>query len=178
RKSSNGRSSTLEASHRPDTLRSPRGWAVQLSVITPVSRPALLPIVAASVPPEAEWILVTDGPQDVPCDLRRHVLIEGPTTRRWGDVQRQIGLEAATRRFVYFLDDDNLMLPMLAELVIPYLERTEHEGVVFGLLFHYPGGGFYIWPPPTRVERSQVDTAMFLGRTEAARRIGWPDLAS
>lgn len=153
------------------------GWSEQLSVVTPVSRPGLLPIVAASVPLQAEWILVTDGPQEVPQDLRPHVLIEGPATRRWGDAQRQIGLEAATRPFVYFLDDDNLMLPTLGELVIPYLETAEHAGVVFGLLFRHPGG-FYIWPPPARVERSQVDTAMFLGRTEAARRIGWPDLAT
>jgi predicted O-methyltransferase YrrM len=147
----------------------------QLSVITPVSRPALLPIVAASLPPEAEWILVTDGPQDIPPGLRAHVLIEGPRTGRWGDVQRQVGLEAASRPFVTFLDDDNLMLPGLAELVIPTLAATGRAGALFGLLFRHPGG-LYIWPPPTRVERSQVDTAMFLGRTDAARRVGWPDL--
>jgi predicted O-methyltransferase YrrM len=151
-------------------------WSEQLSVVTPVSRAGLLSIVAPSVPPEAEWILVTDGPQNVPLHLRPHVLIEGPETRRWGDAQRQIGLEAATRPFVYFLDDDNLMLPMLAELVIPYLEAGDHAGAAFGLLHRYAGGRFYIWPPPTRVERSQVDTAMFLGRTEAARSVRWPDL--
>jgi predicted O-methyltransferase YrrM len=152
------------------------GCSEQLSVITPVSRPGLVPIIAPSVPIEAEWILVTDGPQDLSPDLRPHVLIEGPETRRWGDAQRQIGLEAATRPFVYFLDDDNLMLPMLAELVIPYLDAGDHAGAVFGLLYRHPGGRFYIWPPPTRVERSQVDTAMFLGRTAAARSIRWPDL--
>ena len=151
----------------------------QLSVITPVSRPALLPLIAPSVPRKCEWILVTDGPQDIPPGLRPHVLIEGPETRRWGDVQRQIGLEAATRPFVYFLDDDNLMLPTLAELVIPCLEAGDRAGAVFGLLFHHRGEfGFYIWPPPMRIERARVDTAMFIGRTEAARRIRWPNIHS
>jgi len=148
-----------------------------LSVITPVSRPALLPVVAASVPPGAEWILVTDGPIEIPPGLRPHALIEGPATARWGDAQRQIGLEAATRPFVTFLDDDNVMLPMLAELVIPALEHSGRAGAVFGVLIRV-ADGFYIWPPPSRVERSQVDTAMFLGRTEAARRVGWPELAA
>ncbi len=151
-----------------------------LSVVTPVSRPELLPIIAASVPAAAEWVLVTDGPQEIPSGLderRAFRLIEGPATGRWGDVQRQIGLEAASRPFVTFLDDDNVMLPALAELVIPALEASGRAGAVFGLLLHNPGG-FYSWPPPTRVERSQVDTAMFLGRTDAARSVGWPDLGS
>lgn len=146
-----------------------------LSVITPVSRPGLLPVIAPSVPPGAEWILVTDGPQEIPPGLRPHVLVEGPATGRWGDAQRQAGLEVATRPFVTFLDDDNLMLPALAELVIPALEASGRAGALFGLLLLHPGG-FFVWPPPVRVERSQVDTAMFLGRTDAARRVGWPDL--
>jgi len=149
--------------------------ADQLSVVTPVSRPELLPLIAPSVPAGAEWVLVTDGPLALPAGLRPHVAIEGPRTGRWGDVQRQVGLEAASRPYVTFLDDDNLMVPALADLVIPHLEATGAAGAVFGLLYRHEGG-FLIWPPPLRVERSQVDTAMFLGRTEAARRVGWPDL--
>jgi predicted O-methyltransferase YrrM len=148
-----------------------------LSVITPVSRPEQLALIAPSVPPAAEWILVTDGPQAIPPGLRAHVLIDGPPTGRWGDAQRQIGLEAATRPFACFLDDDNVMLPMLGELVIGQLQATGAPGALFGLLLRNPGG-FFIWPPPIRVERSQVDTAMFLGRTELARRVGWPDFAT
>ena len=151
------------------------GSAAQLSVVTPVSRPELLPIIAGSVPAEAEWVLVTDGPQPLSSDLRPHVVVEGPQTRHWGDAQRQLGLASATRPFVYFLDDDNVMLPMLAELVLPQLEASGRPGALFGLLFRHPGG-FYIWPPPTRVERTQVDTAMFIGQTAAARAVGWPDL--
>src|SRR5258708_1298377 len=97
-------------------------FSKKLSVITPVSRPELLPLVAQSVPDLAEWLLVTDGSLEIPCELRPHVLIQGPRTRQWGDVQRQIGLAAATRPFVYFLDDDNVMLPVLAELLIPLLQ--------------------------------------------------------
>lgn len=160
------------------------GLARQLSVITPVSRPGLLPMVALSVPEEAEWIIVTDGPLKIPCGLRSHVFIEGRQTGQWGDLQRKIGLEAATRSFVYFLDDDNLMLPDLADLLIPYLESGNHAGVLFALLIHLSGRS-HLWPPSLTVQPGRVDTAMFFGRREAALDLrfhqdgygrGWPDL--
>lgn len=158
-------------------------FSKKLSVITPVSRPELLPMAAQSVPSQAEWILVTDGPLEIPGGLRPHILVEGPATRQWGDVQRQLGLEAATRPFVYFLDDDNLMLPSLADLVIPYLENGKHAGAVFGLLAHL--SETYLWPSPARIRAGRVDTAMFLGRTEEIMSLrfdepisgrGWPNL--
>jgi hypothetical protein len=160
------------------------GMACNLSVITPVSRPDLLPRVAQSVPEGAEWILVTDGPLKIPDGLTAHTLVEGPKTGRWGDVQRQIGLGEATRPYVYFLDDDNLMLPTLAELVIPYLCEGSISGVLFGLLVQ-TRSGLRIWIPPRRVEAGRVDTAMFLGARDAVLGLhfegtapgrGWPDL--
>ncbi len=162
------------------------GYAQFLSVITAVSRPELLPLIAWSVPAEAEWILVTDGPRKIPGGLRPHVLVEGPSTRQWGDVQRRIGLETATRPFVYFLDDDNLMLPMLADLLIPFLENERHAGVLFGLAVNLDNQT-HLWPAPLKVERGRVDTAMFLGRRDAIMKLrfpepgygqGWPDLRS
>jgi hypothetical protein len=159
-------------------------FSSELSIITPVSRPQLLPRVALSIPEEAEWILVTDGPLEVPHGLRPHIMIEGPKTGQWGDVQRQIGLGESTKPFVYFLDDDNLMLPTLAELVIPYLGESGYTGVLFGLLVHTPKG-LRIWPAPPAVEAGRVDTAMFLGRRDAVQGLrfgrlgrgrGWPDL--
>jgi hypothetical protein len=155
-----------------------------LSVITAVSRPEFLPLIAWSVPAEAEWILVTDGAQKIPEGLRTHLSIEAPQTGQWGDVQRQLGLEAATRPFIYFLDDDNLMLPNLAELVIPYLESGRHAGVLFGLMVHL-ADETHLWPAPLKVKRGRVDTAMFLGRKSAIVDLrfpershghGWPDL--
>ena len=141
-------------------------------------------MVALSVPDEAEWILVTDGPLEIPPGLGSHVLIEGPKTGQWGDLQRKIGLEAATRSFVYFLDDDNLMLPDLADLLIPYLENGNHAGVLFALLVHISNRS-HLWPPSLVVQPGHVDTAMFFGRRDAALGLcfqqagygrGWPDL--
>jgi hypothetical protein len=160
------------------------GHAKHLSVITVVSRPEFLPIIAWSVPTEAEWIVVTDGPREIPRGLRPHILIEGPKTGQWGDLQRRVGLEAATCPFVYFMDDDNLMLPILADLVIPYLENANHPGVLFGLVVNV-ANETHVWPAPLRVERGRVDTAMFLGRKNAIMNLrfpessygrGWPDL--
>jgi hypothetical protein len=157
-------------------------FASELSVITPVSRPANLASVARSIPDGAEWVLVTDGPLHISSGLRTHTLVEGPKTGQWGDVQRQIGLIEATRRFVYFLDDDNLMLSELPELVIPFLCERSLSGILFGLLIHTPKG-LCVWTPPRTVELGCVDTAMFLGRRDAvlglqyqgeAQGRGWP----
>src|SRR5688572_4379550 len=160
------------------------GYAQFLSVITAVSRPELLPLIAWSVPAEAEWILVTDGPREIPGGLRTHLLVEGPSTRQWGHVQKRVGLETATRPFVCFLDDDNLMLPMLGDLLIPFLENEKRAGVLFGLLINLDNQT-HLWPAPLKVERGRVDTAMFLGRKDALKELrfpepshgtGWPDL--
>src|SRR3954462_2016899 len=160
------------------------GSAQFLSVITAVSRPELLPLIACSVPAEAEWILVTDGPRKIPGGLRSHLLVEGPSTRQWGDVQKRIGLQTATRPFVYFLDDDNLMLPSLADLLIPFLENETHAGALFGLVVNLENQT-HLWPPPLKIMRGRVDTAMFLGRRDAIMQLrfpeasygqGWPDL--
>jgi hypothetical protein len=157
----------------------------QLSVITPVSRPQLLPAIGSSVPRGAEWILVSDGAMAIPDGLRPHILICGPRTTNWGHAQRALGLEAATRRFVYFLDDDNVMLPSLGELLIPYLERYTLAGVLFGILIHVSAGNTHVWPAPPKVRLGRVDTAMFLGRREESLQLqfhkpvdarGWPNV--
>src|SRR3954466_8276260 len=150
------------------------GYAQSLSVITAVSRPELLPLIAWSVPTDAEWILVTDGPREIPGGLRSHVLVEGPTTRQWGGAQKPIGLKTASRPFVYFMDDDNLMLPMLPDLLIPFLENEMHAGVLFGLVVNLHDQT-HLWPAPPKVERGRVDTAMFLGRREAIMKLRFPD---
>ncbi|HKS24323.1 MAG TPA: hypothetical protein VJZ76_16100 [Thermoanaerobaculia bacterium] len=157
----------------------------QLSVITPVSRPQLLPAVGSSVPSGAEWILVSDGAMAIPDGLRPHILICGPRTTNWGHAQRALGLEAATRRFVYFLDDDNVMLPSLGELLIPYLERYALAGALFGILIHASTGRTHVWPAPPKIRIGRVDTAMFLGRREEILQLqfsepvharGWPNV--
>ena len=151
-----------------------------LSVITPVSRPHNLPLISWCIPPGAEWILVSDGPRERPALSRPHVWIEGPGTDGCGDVQRRIGIQAATRPYLYFLDDDNLMLPILPELVLPFLDAGRHAGVLFGLLVNR-----HLWPAPLQIARGRVDTAMFVGRKDAIGSLRfdnpdygmlWPDL--
>lgn len=147
-----------------------------ISVITPVSRPHMLPLIQHSVPIEAEWVLVTDGPCALPNGLRSHVVAVGPRTGGWGDAQRAIGLALASRPLVYFLDDDNVMLPHLADLAAAYCETwtSRPSGLLFGLIARY-FGETHVWPVPERILPSRVDTAMFLGRREAALAVGWPD---
>ena len=155
-----------------------------LSVVTAVSRPQNLPLISWCIPPGAEWVLITDGPRDRPVLSRSHIWIEGPATGGWGDAQRRAGIEAATRPFLYFLDDDNLMLPVLPDLVIPFLENGNRAGLLFGLVVHLHNQT-HLWPAPLQTMRGRVDTAMFLGRKDAVAKLQfsnpihgqlWPDL--
>ena len=155
-----------------------------LSVITAVSRPLNLPLISWCIPSGAEWVLVTDGPRERPVLSRPHIWIEGAQTGGWGDAQRRIGIEAATRPFLYFLDDDNLMLPVLPDLVIPFLENGKQAGLLFGLLVNL-NNQTHLWPAPLQIMRGRVDTAMFLGRKDAIAKMRfsdptygplWPDL--
>jgi hypothetical protein len=155
-----------------------------LSVVTAVSRPRNLPLISWCIPPDAEWVLVTDGPHEHPALSRPHVWIEGPQTGGWGDAQRRVGIQAATRPYLYFLDDDNLMLPALPDLVLPFLETGEHAGLLFGLLVNLHNQT-HLWPPPLQIARGRVDTAMFVGRRDAIGSLRfanpnygtlWPDL--
>ena len=155
-----------------------------LSVITAVSRPNNLPLISWCIPPGAEWLLVTDGPRERPVLSRPHTWIEGPATGGWGHAQRRVGIEAATRPYLYFLDDDNLMLPALPDLVIPFLENSKYAGLLFGLLVNLHNQT-HLWPAPLQIVRGRVDTAMFLGRKDAIAKLQfsdpahgqfWPDL--
>ena len=145
-----------------------------LSIITPVSRPQNLPLISTCIPPGAEWVLVTDGPRERPALARPHIWIEGPATSTWGHPQRSVGIEAATRPFLYFLDDDNLMLPVLPDLVIPFLENGKHAGLLFGLLVNLDNQT-HLWPAPLQIMRGRVDTAMFVGRKDAVEKLQLPD---
>ena len=157
-------------------------WAALVSVITPVSRPYLLPLIQHSIPQSAEWILVSDGPVRLSAGLRPHRFVTGPATASWGNAQRALGIQKASREYLYFLDDDNLMLPDLPRLTLPSLVETGAFGVLFGLLAEYFGES-HLWPAPSVVGPMHVDTAMFLGRRDAVSTLrfssgavcsGWP----
>lgn len=160
-----------------------RGRGSELSVITPVSRPGLLKRIQHVVPDDAEWIVVADGAVDLPKLDRDAIILRTPQSAKWGHLQREVGLRHSSREFIYFLDDDNVMLPSLPALLAPILEHRGWDGLLVGLVCHYFGRGWR-WPAPVAVRLGHVDTAMFFGRREAVQRLefrgpdrvarGWP----
>lgn len=99
-----------------------------LTVITPCSRPWLLPAVLQSVPRNAEWVVVLDSNDlyEVPAEV-----YSAPNARlftcaggKWGNAQRTFGMSQANGEYLYFLDDDNIIHPRL----IPLLEKLTASG--------------------------------------------------
>jgi len=104
---------------------------MKLSIITPCTRPLNLTTIYASIlqmkEVDVEWIIVYDMD-----DIDKRILLyekEVPIKlykqRRGigkGSMQRNLGLDVCTGDWIYFLDDDNLVHPMLYNRIKSYGE--------------------------------------------------------
>ncbi len=152
----------------------------KLSIITPVSRPQNLLIIQEFIPKESEWIIVSDGTIEIPKLSIPHIFIIGPKTCDFGNSQRQIGIQLASRDFVYFLDDDNIIIPTLPEICIPLANAYNADAILFGIFASY-FEPYDIWFPQKEVVLKSVDTAMLLVRLDVLKKmyfddaVGWPN---
>lgn len=104
---------------------------MELSIITPCSRPYNLPTIYSSIlemnTPNVEWLVIYDN-----IDIDKRILMYEKdvsirlfkSLRQVGDNyasrQRNIGIENATGDYLYFLDDDNLVHNKLYEKIKLY----------------------------------------------------------
>lgn len=101
-----------------------------LSIIIPThNRPHLLPLAFESAlkqtVSEIEVIVVDDGssePVSLPDDSRLQVIRLARS--RGGAAARNIGTQAAQGRWITYLDDDDTLLPQMAEVSLEALEKT------------------------------------------------------
>ena len=137
-----------------------------LTVITPCSRPGNLTRIREPIPAGYQWVVVVDGEDEsvVPKGLGAEVrYLKGG---RWGNRQRTFGLAFARERYVYFLDDDNILHPHLPKL----LGRLDGEVAMFCQA--NPDGTRRLgvgWRPG-----ELCDTAQFLVPRYIAIRYQWP----
>jgi glycosyltransferase involved in cell wall biosynthesis len=139
----------------------------RLSIITPLSRKENYGILKSNIPSEVEWIIVSDGDLNIQIEINSNTkFILGPNTKSWGDVQRSIGINNATREFIYFLDDDNLIYPFALETAIEWISHYNTDAVLFGIVSFYP---FLqnIWFPSNPILKGKVDLGMFLGKRKS-----------
>lgn len=135
-----------------------------LSIITPLSRSENLKYLSCNIPSRIEWIIVTDGKVDINISLTQNIkVVEGPNTKGWGDVQRSIGVKYASRKYIYFLDDDNLISSFLLSIALSSIEYYNSDGALFGIISHYPFIEDY-WFPPDHILKGNVDIGMFIGK--------------
>ena len=107
---------------------------MKLSIITPCSRPLNLPTIYASILEmneiNVEWIIIYDSEhiderilayeKEVPITLLKQRRGDGK-----GAMQRNAGLDVCSGDYIYFLDDDNLVHPMLYDRIRSYGEEDK-----------------------------------------------------
>ena len=116
---------------------------MKLSIITPCSRPLNLPAIYASIlemnESDVEWIIIYDSDEidkrilayekEVPIILLKERRGVGK-----GSMQRNAGLNICSGDYIYFLDDDNLVHPMLYNRICVY--GKENKILIFNQFSH------------------------------------------
>lgn len=104
---------------------------MKLSIITPCSRPMNLPTIYHSIlrmkTSDVEWLIIYDSDNIdkrilqyesyVPIKLFNRKKQDGDST---ASMQRNIGIDNANGDYLYFLDDDNLIHPLLYQKICLY----------------------------------------------------------
>jgi glycosyltransferase involved in cell wall biosynthesis len=83
---------------------------------------------------DIEIIVVSDGPLPSAQRIARitgATFIEGPRTQSWGNAQRMIGIEAATGRYLMFIDDDDRHRRRAFKQIRAAISETPDRIVVF-----------------------------------------------
>lgn len=114
---------------------------MKLSIITPCTRPYNLPIIYKSLLDlngNIEWIIVFDG--DVDNRIKQYEEKQVPILlfnkhREIGDAYaamlRNIGINNASGDYLYYLDDDNLVHPLLYEKILGHTKYVDYKMLIF-----------------------------------------------
>ena len=144
-----------------------------LSIVTPCSRPENLITIWPTIPQGSQWLVVLDRPNldDAPPALQAEPNIEFACTTGvggWGNAQRNLGLSRATRDYLYFLDDDNIVHPALTSVLAEH--QQSRKIIVVNQLLADGSLRFKARPP---VQVNEIDTAQVLVPRELATRFTW-----
>ena len=100
---------------------------------------------------DIEVLVVTDGDQPIAEEIATRFdasLITGPATRRWGNAQRQLGVERARGRYLLFIDDDDGH----ALGAFRHIRRAVQREPGRIIIFRMRQNGVLIWRRPELVE--------------------------
>jgi glycosyltransferase involved in cell wall biosynthesis len=152
---------------------------ISLSVIIPtIGRDSLATLLAGLVlqlEEQDEVIVVSDGPlvpmrrAAWPVDPRIKY-VEGEKTCRWGNAQRNAGIQAAKGTHLLFLDDDDEVLPEYLKTGRSAALESPDRIILFKTRHH----GGTIWKLP-EVREANVSTQMFLIPNVPGRLGLWSD---
>jgi len=154
----------------------------EISIITPVIRPDNLPAVWNSITTDDfEWLIICDT-DDLNSFLTESNYIRDPRVKYIqhssagfslgisGNPQRNKGLDKAKGKFVYFLDDDNIVHPDYFKTILPIIQ-TNTVGVVVAQIF--PSGVPRLIAAPDSVQPCHSDTAQFIIPREFIGELRW-----
>jgi glycosyltransferase involved in cell wall biosynthesis len=134
----------------------------------------------AGIDPNDEVIVVGDGPQPVAdriCRVYRErvglpvVYMDGPTTHGFGGAQRNLGMIAATREHLMFMDDDDEYV----EGVFPHVRKVIQENLgkpIIAKMRHRTVGVIWI---NKIIQVGNIGTQMLIVPNVKERLAQWPD---
>jgi glycosyltransferase involved in cell wall biosynthesis len=156
--------------------------AVGISIITPTVGRSSLARTAQSVIRQLgdsdQWIVVSDGPSDAAKSIveafsdSRVIYRESTGTQRWGNHERDIGIEKASGARLVFVDDDD----ELTDDAIAIVKRAHVQNPSRPLMcrMHVLPNERILWER-TAVASGNVGTPMFCPLLDRSRMPKWSD---
>lgn len=156
-----------------------------ISIIIPTKgrftlKRTLLSIRPAKTP--VEVLVISDGKQPVSKAIVKEIknlvgydlkFIEGPKTNRWGNAQRNIGMEQANGNWLMFIDDDDIYTPDAFKAIDKAIEQYPNQPLVFRMLDHN-GDRYILWRKRRNI-LGNVGTPMVCLPNNINRLAEWPD---
>lgn len=155
---------------------------MKVTFITPLTRPYNIKLIYQSIvetmPKEVtwEWIVVEDGDSlagDEICLYTKYISYTSEGKGLSGNPQRNIALDHVDcDSYVYFLDDDNIVHPLLFQRAWKILQNS-NKALIFAQTFR--NGFMRLVPQPDMIVPCHIDTAQFLIPRDLIGDLKWED---
>ncbi len=143
----------------------------EITVITPCSRPWRLAAMAKTILPTMPWIVMRDDKRGLKPSIVGNMTVASHHDERsiFGNAQRNAALAITKTRYVYFLDDDNVAIPMLFKVFSYGME----DGKALVVNQIHKNGDRRLSASPRTCRPSMIDTAQFIVPMEMIGTLRW-----
>lgn len=148
----------------------------------PTLERTLLSIRPHSTP--VQVLVVSDGKQPVAKAIVKKTrkivtyplyFLKGPKTKRWGNAQRNLGMEKAQGDWLMFIDDDDIYTPDAFKYIDQALRQVKKQGPIIFRMLDHNHNRYILWRK-RKVFLSNIGTPMVCLPNNINRLAQWPDI--